>query len=331
MPARFRRRAAIAFGVFLGFAAVGFGTLLSLLLGRSGAPHRGGALLVVIAFAALAVVTVAIFRRWATPVGDLMEATERVAAGDLATRVAVRGRPEMRRMLDTFNDMADRLQRDEARRRRLLADVTHELRTPLTVVRGGLEAIRDGIHQPDRERLASLLDETRRMEHLVDDLRTLALADAGALPLHREPTDPGDLIGRAVSAFEAEAAAAGLRLVREERVDVGAVDVDPVRIHQVLANLLSNAIRHTPRGGAVTVAAARDGRQVRFTVDDTGAGIPADELARVFERFHHAPGTGGSGLGLAIARDIVLAHGGTIGAGAAPGGGARFWFDVGAT
>jgi signal transduction histidine kinase len=222
----------------------------------------------------------------------------------------------------TFNDMAARLADAEAQRRRFLADITHELRTPLAVLQSGIEAQIDGIHARDEEHLASLLEEAQRLGRLVDDLHTLALADAGRIVLHREPVDPAGLVEEAVAAHAALAERKGVRLVTDlpeadAEADVEAeprVDVDPTRIHQVLDNLLSNALRHTPAGGEVrvTLAPAEPGPAVEITVVDTGPGFPADAVDQVFERFTRAADSRGSGLGLSIARDLVEAHGGTI-------------------
>jgi signal transduction histidine kinase len=226
-----------------------------------------------------------------------------------------------------FNEMAGRLADTTEQRRRFLADVSHELRTPLAVLQSGLEAQLDGIHVRDDEHLSSLLEETRRLGLLVDDLHTLALADAGRLTLHREAVDLTALVDDAIAAHRSMAQRTGVEL-RRTAAGSRQADVDPVRIRQVLDNLLSNAVRHTPAGGAVDVDVADAPDAVRVTVADAGAGFPPDQVAHVFERFTRSHDSGGSGLGLSIARDLVEAHGGTIEAHNRPEGGASVSFSV---
>ena len=209
--------------------------------------------------------------------------------------------------------MITRLEADETQRRSLLADISHELRTPLTVVQGNLEAIIDGVYPPDAAHLAVVLDETKVLGRLIDDLRTLALSEAGTLALHVEPTDPDVLVGDVVRSFEPAAATAGVTLTAAIDGDLPIVEVDPVRIREVLANLVANALRHTPAGGRITVAGAvEDGRRLRLEVRDTGSGIEPSLLPHVFDRFAKGDDSVGSGLGLAIARGLVVAHRGEI-------------------
>jgi two-component system sensor histidine kinase BaeS len=221
--------------------------------------------------------------------------------------------------------MAERLDRSRDDRRALLADVTHELRTPMTVIQGGLEAMLDGVHPYDEDHVAPLLAETEVMGRLLEDLRTLSLADAGALTLHREPSDLPSIAREVAAAQGPVARAKGVELLvtGDARLVTG---VDPVRFREIVANLVANALRHTPTGGRVEVDVRADGDEARLTVSDTGEGIAADELSRVFERFQRRADTGGSGLGLAIVRDLVAAHGGTVTAESEglPGRGARF-------
>jgi len=269
-------------------------------------------------------------RRTAAPLADVMEAAERVAAGDYGVRVEVRGPRETRRLARSFNEMTQRLQTNEEQRRNLLADVAHELRTPLQVIQGNTEAMLDGLYAPDRGHLEPVLEETKVMSRLLDDLQTLSTAEAGALRLHREPVEPAQLAGDAVAAFRPAADAAGIAL--DERVSPGLdpIDVDPVRIGEVLANLLSNAVRHTPRGGSITVLVepADQSRGVAFEIRDTGSGIPPEALAHVFDRFVKTADSGGAGLGLAIARSLVEAHGGRISAQSQSGQGVTMRFEL---
>jgi len=272
-------------------------------------------------------VTWRVLRRTAAPVADVMEAADRVAAGDYATRVEPSGSAEVRRLADSFNEMTRRLEWNEGQRRALLADVAHELRTPLSVVRGNVEGMLDGVIPRDDERLASLLAATRRMTRLLEDLQTLSTAQAGVLRLHREPTDPRRLVDDAVRAFAPLADERGVRL--SAQVDgVPALDADPMRLRQVLDNLVANAVRYTPQGGSVTVHAWRAGGDVLFAVADTGRGIAPDELAHLFERFSKSADSKGSGLGLAIARSLVESHGGQIAAQSEPGRGTTITFRI---
>ena len=253
---------------------------------------------------------------------ELVEATRRVEAGDYTVRVGPRrgGSRSVRELVGGFDTMVARLETDERQRRTLLADVSHELRTPLSVVQGNLEAIVDGVHPLDPAHLEVILDETRVLGRLIDDLRTIALSEAGTLALHPEPTDPDVLVGDVVRSFEPAATSAGIALVAAIDGDLPIIDIDPVRIREVLANLVANAIRHTPSGGRVTVTGAvEEGRWVRLEVHDTGPGIDPALLPHVFDRFVKGDSSRGSGLGLAIARQLVLAHGGEIAADPPPG------------
>jgi signal transduction histidine kinase len=248
----------------------------------------------------------------------LVDATRKVEAGDYTVRVDVRRRSTgglrvVSQLTDGFDTMISRLEADETQRRTLLADISHELRTPLTVVQGNIEAILDGVYPADPDHLGVILDETRVLGRLIDDLRTLALSEAGTLALHPEPTDPDVLIGDVVRSFEPAASAASVELTASIESDLPIVEVDPVRIREVLANLVANALRHTPAGGRITVSGSvEDGGWLRLEVRDTGSGIDPALLSHVFDRFAKGDDSGGSGLGLAIARQLVVAHGGEI-------------------
>jgi two-component system OmpR family sensor kinase/two-component system sensor histidine kinase BaeS len=210
--------------------------------------------------------------------------------------------------------MSARLETSEEQRRRLLADVTHELRTPLTIMQGNLEALLDGLYPADAEHLEPILDETRVLSRLVDDLRTLSLAEAGALTLHREPTDIGDLVSDSVVSFRTQADGTGITLASAVEDALPQIEVDPVRMREVLSNLLSNALRYTPPGGRVRVSASASDGKVRVSVKDSGPGIAAEVLPHVFDRFYKSEESRGAGLGLAIAKSLVVAHGGEISA-----------------
>jgi signal transduction histidine kinase len=256
------------------------------------------------------------FRRAVLPIGDVMEAAQRVADGDYSVRVASRGPAEVRALSDAFNTMADRLQATDERRRSLLAEISHDLRTPLAVIQGNLEGLLDGVYPRDDAHLTMILEETRHLVRLVEDLRTLALAESGALKLQREPTDLGALTAETVASFQGQAVQAGLTLVAEIPSDLPVVDVDPVRIRQVLENVIVNALGFTPAGGEVRVRCyleSPDGeRRLAVDVSDTGPGIAPEDLPHVFDRFYKSKESRGSGLGLTIARNLVVAHGGEI-------------------
>jgi two-component system sensor histidine kinase BaeS len=272
------------------------------------------------------------FRRVAVSLDELVEAAGRVESGDYTTRVREpsTGPRPMRDLARGFNEMVTRLEVDEAQRRTLLADVSHELRTPLAVVQGNIEAMLDGVHEADEAHLGAILEETRVLGRLVDDLRTVALSESGSLPLHREPSDLSIVATDAVAGFRPAATAAGVELTIEVGDDVPLLDVDPVRIREVISNLIANALRSTPAGGSVTVdARVGDGGQaIVVTVRDTGTGIDPGLLPHVFDRFAKSAGSRGSGLGLAIARGLVEAHGGSIDVESTPGQGSTFRFRI---
>jgi signal transduction histidine kinase len=268
------------------------------------------------------------FRRTAYALDEIVDAAERVEAGDYAARVRepFRATRPVRDLIRGFNAMAARLEANETQRQSLLADVSHELRTPLAVVQGNIEAMLDGVHAADEDHLGAILDETKVLSRLVDDLRTIALSDAGALPLHREPTDLAILAADTAASFGPTAAAVGVRLSADVAEDVPLLDVDPVRIREVLANLVANALRHTPAGGRVQIASlvVDRGGAVELSVEDTGTGIDPELVPHVFDRFARTADSRGSGLGLAIARGLVEAHGGTISVESPAGGGSTF-------
>ena len=247
-----------------------------------------------------------------SPIRGLITAAGRLADGVYTARAPDHGAVMTRPVVSSFNRMATRLQESDAQRRQLLADVGHELRTPLTVLRGDVEAMVDGVRPVDESHLRTLLDDVAMVERLLDDLRTLSLAEAGALVLDREPTDLAGLTRDVVERLAGVARAADVELHVASTGDLPPVDVDPVRVREVVANLVVNAIGATPPGGTVAVTVGADGACAVLTVHDTGVGIPPDELAAVFERFHKGSGSSGTGLGLTISRDLVTAHGGAL-------------------
>lgn len=265
--------------------------------------------------------------RIARPIGDLIEAAERVERGDYTTRLRARGPREVRKLANAFNAMSARLEGSESERRRLLADVTHELRTPLTVIQGNLEALIDGVRPTDESHLRAILEDTHVLARLIEDLRTISVAEAGALTLDREHTDLGGLIRDTVGSFGSMAETAGVALTAE--VDGHPLaSVDPIRVREILTNVVANALRYTPRGGFVTVTVTPWPDHLTVAVRDTGAGMAADVLPHVFDRFTRSPQSPGAGLGLAIAKSLVAAHGGTITATSTPGQGTEIRFTL---
>ena len=219
-----------------------------------------------------------------------------------------------------FNSMAERLQANDQQRRNMLADVSHELRTPLTVIQGNVEGILDGLYLADETRLKSILEETQVLSRLIEDLRTLALAESGALQLKREPTDLGELIRDTVAGFESQAKEKDINLDLSLN-EIEEVNIDPQRVREVLTNLISNALRYTPIQGAVSISLAESDaltgeavskRGVVISIHDSGAGIETANLPHIFDRFYKSSDSGGMGLGLSIAKYLVEAHGGKI-------------------
>jgi two-component system sensor histidine kinase BaeS len=270
----------------------------------------------------------------ATPLASVMAAADRVAEGDLSVRVPGQGPGDFGRLAQSFNRMTEELERADQQRRNLTADVAHELRTPLHIIQGNLEGILDGVYEPTTEHLNATLDETRTLARLVDDLRTLSLAEAGQLPLTWEPVDVAELLADVSTSFSGQAEAAGIVLRVETEGGLPAIVGDVGRLDQVLSNLLANALRYTTAGGTITLRAQPTDGGVCIVVRDTGQGIPAEDLPYIFDRFWRGDrsrsraGGAGSGLGLAIARQLVQAHGGRIGVESAPGEGTAFTIEL---
>ncbi len=274
-----------------------------------------------------------LFYQIVSPLRALRSAARNIASGDLSARVKHTGNDEIGRVALAFNSMAENLTQSETARRNMIADIAHELRNPLGVIQGQLEGMLDGVFPLSPDQIVSVHEETLLLARLVDDLRDLALADAGQLKIARQPTDLNALIRHVTGAFNTQANEKGIILDISVREGVAPVNVDAQRIEQVIANLVGNALRHTPQGGHVTVGIDSGPKGcVTIRVQDTGTGIPRQDLPHVFERFWRGDGSrpraGGAGLGLAIARQIVTAHGGTIGVESEAGSGATFWFTL---
>jgi signal transduction histidine kinase len=280
-----------------------------------------------------------IFQGVAAPLADIMTTADAVAEGDLSVRVPqpAHGAHALVRLAESFNRMLQELERADQQRRNLTADVAHELRTPLHIIQGNLEGVLDGVYEPSAEHISATLEETQTLTRLVDDLRTLSLAEAGQLPLQREAVDVAELLADVSTSFSGPAEAAGITLRVELAYDPSTpmvIDADAGRLDQVLSNLVANALRHTSRGGSITLLAEAIPAGVRISVRDSGEGIPAEDLPYVFDRFWRGDRSrarsegSGSGLGLAIARQLVQAHGGWIGVESTPGAGTTFTLEL---
>jgi signal transduction histidine kinase len=337
------RRFAFLFAAFMVLNAIGASTLISLVLrgrglggvfGHAG-PAAVSALVVMLFLFLLGVIAVTI-RGVGRPLGDLVTAAARVANGDYSARVAAHGPPSVRMVATAFNSMAERLERQDRQRRELMADIAHELRTPLSVIQGRLEGLVDGVYPRDDAQLGQVIEDTRMLARLVDDLRVLAHTESGMLSLQKEPTDIAILAQDVVSSLAGEAKTRGVSVSLDAAADLPLVDLDPLRIREVIANVLANALRHTPAGGSISVTVRRssvdgavDGRDgISVTVADTGTGIAPEDLPKVFDRFYKGRSSSGSGLGLTIARNLVRAHGGEIRAESQPGHGTSITFTV---
>ena len=270
-----------------------------------------------------------------SPITTLGEVAQHLGSGDFSKRAPTEGAGELRQLSLTFNSMAANLEDAERQRRNLVADVAHELRTPVSNIQGYLEALKDGLLQPDEATIATIHGQVVHLGHLVEDLRLLAQAEAGALQLNRVPGRMQDVLRVCVEAVRPRAEAKGITLNLEAVDLMPMVEMDGTRISQVVNNLLENAIIHTPDGGSITVSVGYSGttgsEMVRVAVADSGPGIQSEDLARVFDRFFRADpsrarATGGVGLGLTIAKQLVEVHGGTIHVESIVPTGARFVF-----
>lgn len=272
-------------------------------------------------------------RSLTAPLRELARAARAVASRDFTQRVEVTGSSEMLEVANSFNEMTAALQQAEVLRQNLMADVAHELRTPLTVLQGNLRALLDDVYPLEKPEVAKLYDETRLLSRLVEDLRELALAEAGQLRLNLRPIEVTTAIEATASNFGLLAEESQIVLDVETDADLPKIVADPDRVSQVLRNLLINALRHTSPGGRISIAAQRVDEGVQVAVADTGEGIRDEDLPHVFERFWSADPArlrdlGGSGLGLTIARQLVQSQGGTIGVESQRGRGSRFWFTL---
>jgi len=263
-------------------------------------------------------------RRATAPVRELTTAAQEMAAGNRDRRVKHKSQDEFGAMAAAFNSMADAINEEDRLRRTFAADVAHELRTPLMILSSQLEAIEDGVIKLGPGSIRSLKEETDRISRSVSDLEVLASADAAQFTLRRSEVDLGAQTGAVAAEFASLFAESSVRLVISTEPTL--IDGDPTRLRQVVGNLLSNALKFTPEGGEVRIAVRRQADQAVLEVADSGPGVPASELERVFERFYRGRGVraSGSGVGLTVVRELVQAHGGQVTAGTAAGGGALF-------
>jgi signal transduction histidine kinase len=264
------------------------------------------------------------------PLRDLTAATSALAQGRLSQQVQVRSQDELGELTKTFNKMSADLQKANQLRRQMAADIAHDLRTPLAVITGYLEGLKDGVIKPSPKRFTAMHDEALYLQRLVEDLRTLSLADAGELSMMIQPVQPGELVERLAASYQQQADQKAVRLTVSIEPGLPAIQADPERMQQALSNLVSNAIRYTPAGGQISLLARREGQAVWMEVKDTGSGIASDVLPHIFERFYQGDNSrqdDGSGLGLAIARSIIELQGGEISA-ASAGAGAGSIFSI---
>ncbi|HET9589581.1 MAG TPA: ATP-binding protein [Anaerolineales bacterium] len=253
------------------------------------------------------------------PIRELTQATHAVSEGDLSQQVPVRSDDELGELAQAFNKMSSELSRSINARKQMTADIAHELRTPLSLILGHAEAVHDGVLPPTRENFEIIREEATRLEHLVNDLRTLSLADAGELSISLQAIQPEQLLQEVASLYQVQTQRKDITLDVDIPAPLPAIEVDPGRMTQVLTNILDNALRHTPEGGTIILSAREVSDRIELAVQDSGPGLKAEDLERIFERFYRADASrqredGGSGLGLAIAKSIVQAHGGQVSA-----------------
>ncbi|MBI2759260.1 MAG: HAMP domain-containing protein [Chloroflexi bacterium] len=279
-----------------------------------------------IAIALALLLAIILSRTLTRPIRELTAATQVVSVGDLAQQVPVRSRDELGQLATSFNRMSSDLARSLNLRRQMTADIAHELRTPISIILGHAEAVHDGILPASSETFEIIREEAERLEHLVDDLRTLSMADAGELKLAFRPYAPQKLLRDAQKIYSHQARQKKVSIQTKAESDLPEIEVEPERMKEVLGNIIDNALRYTPENGQITLSARRVADMIELRVQDSGPGVAPDELDRIFERFYRietsrARDTGGSGLGFAIAKSLVEKHNGRIWAESKPGEG----------
>jgi len=262
------------------------------------------------------------------PIRALTQATHAVSEGDLTQKVQVRSKDELGELGNAFNKMSAELSRSVNTRKQMTADIAHELRTPLSLILGHAEAVHDGVLPPTKENFEIIREEAARLDHLVEDLRTLSLADAGELSINLQTIEPGQLLQEIASLYKIQTQKKNISLKLDIASHLPTLELDPGRMTQVLTNILDNALRHTPENGQIILSAKRSNDRVEIAVQDSGSGLSSEDIERIFERFYRADSSrqredGGSGLGLAIAKSIVQAHNGQLSAESDAGNGLR--------
>jgi signal transduction histidine kinase len=272
-------------------------------------------------FGAIVALLLGIFlsRTITRPLRELIQATHAISEGNLTQQVSIRSRDELGELAKAFNKMSAQLSRSINSRKQMTADVAHELRTPLSLILGHAEAVHDGVLPPTRENFEIIREEAARLDHLVDDLRTLSLADAGELSINLQSIDPGQLLHEVANLYQVRAQKKNIALDLDTTAPLSTLEADPGRMTQVLTNILDNAFRHTPKNGTVILSAKQVDNKIEFAIQDSGPGLSPEDITRIFERFYRADPSrqredGGSGLGLAIAKSIVQAHNGQLSA-----------------
>jgi signal transduction histidine kinase len=267
---------------------------------------------------ALAIVlSVILTRQIVAPLSEITTAAQRVKKGDLSQKVGIGGSSELAELGESFNDMVGKLSHDQELRHNMVADIAHELRTPLSIVQGSVEAMLDGVLPTDTENLTSLHQETVLLSRLVEDLRTLSLAETGQLRYHAEEIDLKDLAQSVIDGFKTQFAIKNIKVKLETKEDLPSVWADQDRTAQIMRNLLSNAFYYTPEGGSISIKLTSTYEGATISITDTGTGISPEDIKHIFDRFYRvdrsrARKTGGSGLGLAIVKQLVEAQGGQV-------------------
>jgi signal transduction histidine kinase len=342
-PSRWKegRRFFLPFAIFFGGIALLFLTVIGIVvyfattLGN-GHFHPSLAMLVcgvpIVFFIVTAIIGSFTFRRYGRPMTNIFSAIDSISEGDLSVRVPEHYPRQFGQLARRFNHMIAELERAEQQRRNLTADIAHELRTPLHIIQGNLEGIIDGVYQPTPEHINNTLDETKLLARLVNDLQILSLAEAGQLPLHPTRFLLADLMNDLTSSFSSQTTSLGIDLQSNIADPTKEITADYDRLNQVLSNLISNAIRHTPKDGRISLETESVVGGVRIAVKDTGQGIPAEDIPFIFDRFWRGDKSRtervNSGLGLAIAKQLILAHHGTIEAQSEVGKGTTFIIEL---